>query len=185
MKDLLNKYPRKSPEQWIIQGLIQMQYTAFSDLKMEETAKALKLTRGSFYHHFKNKNDYLEQVLKFWERETTEKGLKIIPSFKGSIRDKLRQTELFLHESNILKIERSIRQSISSSMVQSYFEKMDPLRIAMMAQFFIDEGCALNEAEFKSRMIYNIQIAEVAYRNDFLGPLPLSELEQRLDFYLA
>ena len=153
--------------------------------QIDAIAKDLGLTKGSFYHHFKNKDQYLKKILQFWETQTTEKAMIHMPKFTGNLRDKLKQTEIFLHESNILKIEKSIRQSISLSIVQEYLRKMDPLRISIMVKFFIDDGYSLDEAEFKSRMIYNIQIAElITFGKPSSHFLSLDELEARLDFYL-
>ena len=162
-----------------------MQETPFLKLKIPDLAKALNLTKGSFYHHFKNKDQYLHSVLKFWETHTTKKVMIHIPRMKGSLREKLRELEIFLHEHDILLIERSIRLSIASELVQNYTKQMDHIRIKLIAQFFLDEGYPIEDAKFKSRMIYNIHIAEITSFNlSAMGPLPINEIDKRLDFYL-
>ena len=56
---------------------VEAAYRAFEDggvaaVRVDPLAKALDITRGSFYWHFKTRADLLEAVLARWDAETTE-----------------------------------------------------------------------------------------------------------------
>ncbi len=54
------------PEAWIHEALLALAEGGMASVKVEVLARRLKVTKGSFYWHFKNRSDLLAQVLAFW-----------------------------------------------------------------------------------------------------------------------
>jgi len=54
-------------EDWLDEALLVMAEEGVNALAVEPLAKRLGVTKGSFYWHFKNRNELIESVLKFWE----------------------------------------------------------------------------------------------------------------------
>ena len=54
---------RLNKEKWLQTGLDILNKTSYTDIKIEYLCKHLKVTKGSFYHHFKNINDYYSKCL--------------------------------------------------------------------------------------------------------------------------
>ncbi len=71
---------------WFKQGFKILKTSGAADLTIENLTKKLNKTKGSFYHHFKNRDDYFEKLLEFWEEKQTFDILEIKKqekSFKG------------------------------------------------------------------------------------------------------
>lgn len=56
------------PEAWIHEALSALAEGGMASVKVEVLAKRLKVTKGSFYWHYKNRSDLLTQMLVFWRK---------------------------------------------------------------------------------------------------------------------
>lgn len=63
---------RKSKQDWLATGLKLLAENGHTDLTIDALATRLDVTKGSFYHHFKNQGDFKAQLLDFWLQEITE-----------------------------------------------------------------------------------------------------------------
>ncbi len=50
-------------EDWIKKGIELLAQGGIEALNVEKMAKSLNCTKGSFYHHFKSREDYINQIL--------------------------------------------------------------------------------------------------------------------------
>jgi AcrR family transcriptional regulator len=56
---------------WIEEGFKALTDSGPQTLTIEALCTRLGVTKGSFYHHFKNRQDYIKELLKDWQQETT------------------------------------------------------------------------------------------------------------------
>ena len=56
---------------WLQEGLALLEEEGAEALTIESLASRLDVTKGSFYHHFTNYQDFQESLLVFWEEEGT------------------------------------------------------------------------------------------------------------------
>lgn len=57
-------------QDWINAGWHLMTAKGVEGVKVEVLARQLEVSKGSFYWHFKNRNELLEAILKRWEEQT-------------------------------------------------------------------------------------------------------------------
>ena len=57
-------------EDWINAGWLLMTSKGVEGVKVEVLARQLDVSKGSFYWHFKNRNELLEAILQRWEEQT-------------------------------------------------------------------------------------------------------------------
>jgi len=62
---------RLTKEHWFNEGLKILEEFGSAGLTIEELTKRLKVTKGSFYHHFKNRITFSEELLAYWEQQMT------------------------------------------------------------------------------------------------------------------
>lgn len=60
-------------EKWIVKALESLKEVGHYNLSINEIGQSLNLSRGSFYHHFKNTSEFYEEVLSYWLNLGTEK----------------------------------------------------------------------------------------------------------------
>src|SRR6266404_8566030 len=56
---------------WLEEGLALLEEAGAEALTIESLTSRLRVTKGSFYHHFTNYQDFKQRVLEFWEEEGT------------------------------------------------------------------------------------------------------------------
>ena len=56
---------------WVSAGINQLKELGPSGVSGEKIARRLDVTRGSFYHHFKNMDDFIEVLLDHWQTKHT------------------------------------------------------------------------------------------------------------------
>ena len=57
-------------EDWVNAGWLLMTSKGVEGVKVEVLARQLEVSKGSFYWHFKNRNELLEAILQRWEERT-------------------------------------------------------------------------------------------------------------------
>jgi len=53
-------------EDWIKKGIELFSQGGIDALNIEKMANLLNCTKGSFYHHFKSREDYIDQILEYY-----------------------------------------------------------------------------------------------------------------------
>ena len=76
---------------WIDAGWVLMANKGVAAVKIEVLARQLDVSKGSFYWHFKNRQELLEGILQRWENET----LWLIEESQKAATPKERMIELF------------------------------------------------------------------------------------------
>lgn len=60
---------------WVAAGFDALDQVGHTEVSAESLARRLNVTRGSFYHHFRNREDFVRTLLAAWEEEYTERML--------------------------------------------------------------------------------------------------------------
>ena len=84
-----------SAKDWLEAGLDALAASGFTALKAEPLAKALNVSRGSFYWHFADLNAYHSAILGHWREVAAERiiaDLEQTPEGENALRRLLRRT---------------------------------------------------------------------------------------------
>ena len=116
-------------EDWIDSSLKLVSKHGTDVLKIDSLCKKLKVTKGSFYHHFKGHKVFIEELLEYWYVKFTK---DIIDEIKEFQENPLKQIELLnkIIYSKDLNIEIEFRAwGMRNKLVLPYMEKIDKERI--------------------------------------------------------
>ncbi|NOX32201.1 MAG: TetR/AcrR family transcriptional regulator [Deltaproteobacteria bacterium] len=121
---------------WFEQGLNILKASGAADLTIENLTRKLNKTKGSFYHHFKNRDDYFEKLLEFWEEKQTFDIIEISKqekTFKG-----INSTLLKLSKENMdPEIEVAIRAwALRDPLARDFQERIDNQRLGFLRAMF-------------------------------------------------
>ena len=83
------KKPQLNREDWLQETLKVLQYRGVDGVKIVVIAESLGVTSGSFYWHFKNLRDLLDNLLEFWEREMTDVVMLAAKAYDGPPEDRI------------------------------------------------------------------------------------------------
>ena len=62
---------RLSKEAWLEKALTLLAAEGPSRIRIENIAQALGVTRGSFYHHFADRGDFVRCLVQYWDEKYT------------------------------------------------------------------------------------------------------------------
>ncbi|TGK10839.1 TetR/AcrR family transcriptional regulator [Leptospira stimsonii] len=144
-----------SAEHWILAGLDLLYHKGEESLTIESLCKKLKLTKGSFYHHFKNREYFSQRLLNYWEKHFTDEiirkaGEESTPQARLKI---LRSLTLALPKNT----ERAIRSwAFRNPKVKKIQERVDSKRIAFLKNAYWELSKDRRQADQKAKLAYAI-----------------------------
>ncbi len=62
-------------DHWIAAGFDALDHDGDAGISAERLARRLNVTRGSFYHHFRSRNDFVHALLAAWETDYADRML--------------------------------------------------------------------------------------------------------------
>ncbi|MDX2471421.1 MAG: TetR/AcrR family transcriptional regulator [SAR324 cluster bacterium] len=113
---------------WLAEGLELLGEKGAQGLTIDSILKRLKVTKGSFYHHFKNRQDFTRALLEYWQQEFTQ---EVIQHSKSGINisDKLNRLLAVSTAKVNVPLEIAIRAwAMNDTLVKAYQENVDQQR---------------------------------------------------------
>lgn len=102
--------PTRTPRgTWIEAGLQALAAGGPDAVRVEPLAKALGVSRGGFYWHFKDRGALLEEMLDAWERMSTDEVIERVESEGGDARDKVRRAGALTFSDSLVPIDLAVR----------------------------------------------------------------------------
>lgn len=159
------KKPRRilTRDDWIDAATAMLVDKSVDSVHPATLAKELSITIGSFYYHFKDRNDLLVSLLKKWHEQTTAQA---ITSYGGlEVDDALPQLlALPSHGSTARRaamVEFAIRGwARRDDMAREAVRQVDEQRLAMLAAAFKKKGFTRTEAANRAFTVYGFLLAE-------------------------
>lgn len=155
-------------QDWIDQGLKTLAETGVETVRVEPLARLMGVTKGSFYWHFKNREDLLEAVLQEWVKRQTNSIIERVEAAGGDATAKL----LYLFELAVQddgRVENAIRAWATNDFrITAVLAKVDQRRLDYTKTLFLQVGFAPFEAMVRARMVYYALVGEftIGARND-------------------
>lgn len=128
---------RHCAEDLLDAGLKLLESESVQQLTIDSLCRKLKVTKGSFYHHFKNRADFLERMLSHWVEVWTVAWMNEFGS-GGTAQERYnRVIEVAIHYS--MNVEISIRAwAQRDPLAQRYLQKVDGMRIEYLREIFTE-----------------------------------------------
>lgn len=146
------KSVRFNKKSWLLLGLEQLSKKPFEQLTIDELCKNAEKTKGSFYFHFKNIDDYLEGIAHYWREEYTHKITNKPPQNTQRL-DLLNHLAARLDQN----LEVGIRNlALKNEIVQKTVKKADQTRVKWLSTLYMNSG---HYNEEQSTALATIEIA--------------------------
>jgi AcrR family transcriptional regulator len=130
---------RLTRRNWLEIGLHLLGTEGESALTIERLCQITNRTKGSFYHHFKNRDEFTTVLLEYWQSEHTDLIISTVEQIDN--RKKRRQQLDRLAASLDSQVERAIRNWSGSDLrVQQAMKSVDQKRIEYLAKLIGEFG---------------------------------------------
>jgi len=130
------KSKRFDENNWITLGLERLSQDSVENLTIDKLCNFAGKTKGSFYFHFKNIDEYLEALVKFWFKEFTHK-VTSRPSPQTDRLDLLNQLAARID----LNLETGIRSlALKNNKIRKIVTKADNARLKWLTGLYMNSG---------------------------------------------
>ena len=148
---------RLTKQDWLKKGLQVLSTKGYNSLRLEYLCEQLSVTRGSFYHHFEEMNDYVDKLMEHWEAGS------------NAIMDSVAKTDVLpLERLNLLQnkvFDISAKEEVVirawatfNPTVTKYIRRIDRKRIDFITDLYIEEGIPEHAADATARIEYAMYI---------------------------
>lgn len=150
---------------WIASARKVLEKRGIAEVKIDQLSKRLKVTRGSFYFHFKSLKDLHEALLQEWRDRNCAPfaALRDAPIDDG-FEFFSQVVHVWVDESPFSPhLDLAIRDwARTSRALQREVADMDDLRLALLRRSFVAMGYGDDESVVRARITYFHQIGQYA-----------------------
>lgn len=154
-----------TPETWIEAATEVLVDQGMDKIRIDDLARQLGVTRGSFYWHFRDRGELLQRVLESWRQRATEELTRRLeeanPDPRLQLRDVLSLPFRGNAASRAARIELAIRAwARTDATARVAVDEADANRLSYIAQLFSQLGFGVGEARMRAQLLYSVLVAE-------------------------
>jgi len=151
---------RLSAESWIEMALRVLADQGVEFVRVEPLARALGVTKGSFYWHFANRQELLDRLLEHWRRLATTDVIEAVERAYDKPDERLRElTRLVFRHGGPL--DRAVRSWAShEDSAANAVSQVDAQRYAFVRRLLEAHGLAPATAAVRARLLYTSLVGE-------------------------
>ncbi len=147
-----DKTTKLTREAWLQRALEVLAREGQAKLRIEALTGSLGVTKGSFYWHFKNREDFVMALLEYWAREYTERVIEEMKQARGSARQRLLSLMETLHEQESARYDTAVRSWANQEpAVAAVVKRVDKARLRYVGSLFAELGFKGKELEMRTR----------------------------------
>ncbi len=173
---------RLTKSDWIEHGLRTLANEGANALKVGPMATTLKVSRGSFYWHFRDIADFRSQVLQSWRERTTDQVIQELEAAKAEP-DRLRH---LMRRAFVAKrgLDRSIRSwAAEDEDVARIVASADASRVAYIAKLLVAAGVQSRRALPRAAFMYWAYLGQAIVMDPRHASIPASALDDISDLF--
>lgn len=172
-------------EDWLRHALETLRRSGESGLRVEPLARSLGVTTGSFYWHFKDRQDLLDQVIDHWATKMTQAIAERMTS------DEHPRSQLSRLLEDVTRLDRD-RYEIAVRNWAAFDAKaaravrtVDECRMAYVKGLFLNLGFSDDQAQIRANMLVFYQLGEAGFSMKDSEARRLELVEMRLAILLC
>jgi AcrR family transcriptional regulator len=157
---------------WLEAGMALLEELGAEALTIETLTHRLRVTKGSFYHHFKNYQAFKEHLLAFYEEERTLQIIRLAER-ETSPQAKL---ERVLHATlQPSQLEVAMRAwALQDGLVRDHQQRIDQQRLTYLEELIYTQIGDHSYAAHMARLFYSIYVGS----QHIVPPVQGADLEQ-------
>ncbi|MGO8913696.1 MAG: TetR/AcrR family transcriptional regulator [Bradyrhizobium sp.] len=142
-----------SAKDWLDQGLKALAQNGFAALKAEPLAKAMGVSRGSFYWHFADIGAFHSAILKHWREVAAEQIIADVEAAAGN--DNPLQLLLRRVFGERLALENAVRAwAMVDPAARAAVRAIDQRRLSYVERLLRDSGLLPDMARARAQILY-------------------------------
>ncbi len=160
--------------EWIDGAIEALAEEGLAGLRVEALAKRFGVTKGSFYWHFKDRQDLCNAVLQTWKEGRLQDIDKQSTAATGKEYDQLLQIiDVYGTNRNVkgISIELAVRDwARRDASASAVVENVDTYRLEIARKLFVANGLSDDEAKSRSLLLYAYVFGQSLMAYDYDDP---------------
>ena len=154
-----------TPDSWVEAATAVLVDQGIDHVRVDVLAGQLGVTRGSFYWHFRDREDLLRRVLQAWSEQATEQLTRRLATARTQPQEQLRDVISLPFRgraaAKAARIELAIRAwARRDELARQAVDAADAARIGYHREIFAALGFAAADAEHRAFLLYGYEVAE-------------------------
>ena len=175
---------RLSRDEWLARALEVIAREPHGRLRIQELANSIGVTRGSFYWHFKNREDFVEQLAEYYHRWSTDLVIGVAESAGSDPKNRIRALMNYVFQNRMGRYEMALRAwAFQEPAVEKAVRRSDRNRVAFARTLFRDLGFSGDELETRARAFLGFMNLDHTIFAPEGDKERLRLLEERLEFF--
>jgi AcrR family transcriptional regulator len=142
---------------WLEQGLEKLAREGLNAVTIEVMCRHLGVTKGSFYHHFANREAFLEALLRHWEEHYTMAFIHYSEAGKTPVEQMERLMKLVVRNHDDSEVAIRVWAQ-NDPMARAYQQRVDQKRMAYLEQLLRGLGHSASAARTRAQMLYTLLV---------------------------
>lgn len=161
-------------DDWIRAAMELLRTRGIEGVRVLTLAQKLRVSRGSFYWHFENRQDLLDSMLDWWDREMTDPVIKLANATRGGAEKRLLVAGESILRDGYADYELAVRSwADGDKQAARVLRRVLNKRLNYISSLFREVGFSPSEAEARGHLLAIYLMSE--------GTIHLDEsLERRL-----
>jgi len=159
----------RGPNKWLDAAIKTLIEEGVEAVRVERLATRMGFSRGSFYHHYQDREALLKAVLEHYLQINHQNLVEMLPVLKGTPQDKLWTLWTATASQEFRDYDWAIRMwGMHDKHVAEVLKKIDVKRMEVMIGLFMEMGFTEDEANIRAALAYHGSLGDRA----FFGPFP-------------
>jgi AcrR family transcriptional regulator len=159
----------RGPNKWLDAAIKTLIEEGVDAVRVERLATRMGFSRGSFYHHYQDREALLRAVLEHYLQINHQNLVEMLPVLKGTPQDKLWTLWTATASQEFRDYDWAIRMwGMHDKHVAEVLKKIDVKRMEVMIGLFMEMGFTEDEANIRAALAYHGSLGDRA----FFGPFP-------------
>ena len=151
IKSVIMKKKRYSKSDWLKQALEILSAEGEQKIRIEKLAVKLGVTKGSFYYHFSNREDFIRNLVQYWADSSTAVVIERMKEIRGDPKDRLLTLMYLLFNEEAAKYDVAVRAWAGHEpYVAPIVQKVDEMRYEYVRSLFNEMGFQGDELEMRT-----------------------------------
>ena len=148
-------------EAWLRTALEVLARQGQAKLRVDALAGQLGVTKGSFYHHFENREDFVQSLLAYWSSAFTDKVIAEVSARERSPEERLLYVMRMIEREGLDRYDISFRSwAAQDPSVAKGVRKVDLERYRFIRSLFAEMGFEGNDLETRVELWLVFQSAQ-------------------------
>jgi AcrR family transcriptional regulator len=167
-------------EEWLERALDVVSREGGAKLRIATLVEAVGVTKGSFYWHFKNREDFVRSLIDYWHERYTLTVSDYLDGYEGGAEEKLRKLMKMVFVEQLTRHDLAIRSwAVAEPKLRSLVKRTDDHRLSYLRKLFMGIGFDEEASDLRSRVF----LGEAAWEAAQFQRMSSSERARKADAF--